>query len=189
MKRICVFCGSRSGGRPQYAEAAKQLADLLARSSIGLVYGGASVGVMGQMATAALEAGGEVIGVIPKGLVEKEVAFAELADLRVVESIETRIAVMADIADGFVVLPGGLGTIDEFVEVLTRAKLGEHQKPIGLLNVCQFFNGLIGFLDHMVEEQFVGLDIRTMILVDESPGGLLEKLERYQAPDVKCERR
>lgn len=184
MKRICIFCGSSPGGRPEYVEAARQLGYTLASRGIGLVYGGAKVGTMGQLASAALEAGGEVIGVIPEQLVEKKVAFTELADLEVVGSMHERKARMAELADGFIALPGGLGTFEEFFEVLTWAQLSIHHKPCGLLNVCQYYDKLIAFLDHAVEQQFVKSEYRAMVLVDENPEGLLQKFAVYQSPKI-----
>ena len=182
MKRICVFCGSSPGSSPEYAKAAKQLGYTLASRDIGLVYGGAKVGIMGQIAKSVLEKGGEVIGVIPKELVEKEVAFTDLADLRVVNSMHERKALMADLSDGFIALPGGLGTIEEFFEVVTWAQLGIHPKPCGLLNVKQYYNRLLDFLDHTVNENFVELEHRSMILVDENLEKLLQKFESYHPP-------
>jgi len=184
MRRICVFCGSSPGARPEYLQAAKQLGYTLASKDIGLVYGGARVGMMGKIAESVLEKGGEVTGVIPKGLVEKEVAFTELADLRVVDSMHERKALMADLSDGFIALPGGLGTIEEFFEVLTWAQLGIHPKPCGLLNVKQYYDRLLDFLDHSVEEKFVELEHRSMILVDENPKRLLKKFETYLPPKI-----
>ena len=184
MKRICVFCGSSPGARPEYLQAAKQLGHTLAYKGIGLVYGGAKVGMMGKIAEAVLEKGGEVIGVIPKELVKKEVAFNELADLRVVDSMHERKALMADLSDGFIALPGGLGTIEEFFEVVTWAQLGMHPKPCGLLNVAQYYDRLLDFLDHSVEEKFVELEHRSMILVDENPEKLLRKFETYHPPKI-----
>jgi len=184
MKRICVFCGSSPGSGPEYLHAAKNLGYTLARKDLGLVYGGAKVGLMGKIAEAVLEKGGEVIGVIPKGLVEKKVAFAGLADLRVVDSMHERKALMADLSDGFIALPGGLGTIEEFFEVVTWAQLGIHPKPCGLLNVKQYFNWLLDFLDHTVNENFVELEHRSMILVDENPEKLLHKFETYHPPII-----
>jgi uncharacterized protein (TIGR00730 family) len=154
----------------------------LAKRDITLVYGGASVGMMGQLAKACLDAGGEVIGVIPRKLVEMEVAFTQLAQLHVVESMHERKAKMAEMADGFIALPGGLGTIEEFFEVLTWAQLGMHRKPCGLLNTCRYYDKLIDFLDQAVEQQFVEPVHREMIQIDESPDGLLKKFETYQAP-------
>lgn len=182
MKRICVFCGSSPGARPEYLQAAQQLGYALANRNIGLVYGGGKVGIMGQIAESVLENGGEVIGVIPKGLVERELAFTDLLDLRVVNSMHERKALMADLSDGFIALPGGLGTIEEFFEVVTWSQLGIHPKPCGLLNVEQYFDRLMAFLDHTVNEKFVDLEHRSMILVDEDPERLLQKFETYRPP-------
>jgi uncharacterized protein (TIGR00730 family) len=184
MERICVFCGSSPGGRPEYVQAAKRLGRTLANKGIGLVYGGAKVGTMGQLASAVLEAGGEVIGVIPKQLVEKEVAFTELADLEVVSSMHQRKARMEELSDGFIALPGGLGTFEEFFEVLTWAQLGLHQKPCGLLNVHRYYDNLIAFLGHAVEQRFVESECCAMVLVDEDPEKLLEKFAAYQPPKI-----
>ena len=184
MKRICVYCGSSPGARPEYAAAARGLGQVLARRDITLVYGDGRVGVMGEIAEAVLEAGGEVIGVIPKGLVDKEVAFTELSDLQVVSSMHERKALMVELSDGFVALPGGLGTFEEFLEVLTWAQLNIHLKPCGLLNVCGYFAKLVELLDHAVGEQFIEPEHRSMLLIDESPGSLLTKFEAYQPPKV-----
>ncbi len=184
MKRICVFCGSSPGARQDYVRAAQALGRTLAERGITLVYGGASVGLMGQMAKACLDAGGDVVGVIPQRLVEMEVAYEQLSQLHVVGSMHERKAKMAELSDGFIALPGGLGTIEEFFEILTWSQLGMHRKPCGLLNTCQYFDELLGFLDHTVEEQFVETAHRDMIQVDESPHGLLRKLEAYQAPQT-----
>ncbi|HOI15563.1 MAG TPA: TIGR00730 family Rossman fold protein [Geobacteraceae bacterium] len=182
MRRICVFCGSSPGARPEYLDAAVHLGHTLARNNIGLVYGGARVGIMGRVAESVLEKGGDVIGVIPKALVEKEVAFTGLADLRVVDSMHDRKALMADLADGFIALPGGLGTIEEFFEVVTWAQLGIHSKPCGLLNINQYFRKLMDFLDHTVTERFVEREHRSMVLMDDDPERLLRKFEAYQPP-------
>lgn len=184
MKRICVFCGSSPGANPEYIEAAQRLGYLLASKNIGLVYGGAKVGTMGKIAEAVLEKKGEVIGVIPKGLVEKEVSFTGLADLRVVDSMHERKAIMADLSDGFIALPGGLGTLEEFFEVATWAQLGIHPKPCGLLNIRQYYDRLMDFLDHTVNEKFVELEHRSMILMDDDPERLLQKFETYCLPVV-----
>ncbi len=184
MKRICVFCGSSPGARPDYLQASIELGQALAGKNIGLVYGGAKVGMMGKIAESVLEKGGEVIGVIPKDLVEREVAFTGLADLRVVGSMHERKALMADLSDGFIALPGGLGTIEEFFEVVTWAQLGIHPKPCGLLNVRGYYDKLMDFLDHTVSEKFVEAEHRSMILVDENPERLLQKFETYQPPTV-----
>lgn len=182
MKHICVFCGSSPGSGQDYMLAARHLGITLARRDITLVYGGASVGLMGQVAKACLEAGGEVIGVITKKLVDMEVAYTGLAQLHVVESMHERKAKMAELADGFIALPGGLGTIEEFFEVLTWSQLGMHKKPCGLLNTCRYYDKMLAFLDTAVDQQFVELVHRNMILMDESPEGLLQKFETYQAP-------
>ncbi len=184
MKRICVFCGSSPGARSEYLQAAIELGHALASKNIGLVYGGAKVGMMGKIAESVLERGGEVIGVIPKDLVEREVAFTDLADLRVVSSMHERKALMADLSDGFIALPGGLGTIEEFFEVVTWAQLGIHPKPCGLLNVRGYYDKLMDFLDHTVSEKFVEAEHHSMILVDENPEHLLQKFETYQPPTV-----
>ncbi len=184
MKYICVFCGSSPGARPDYLQAAKQLGYILADQGIGLVYGGAKVGMMGKVAEAVLEKKGEVIGVIPKGLVEKEVSFTGLADLRVVDSMHERKALMAELSDGFIALPGGLGTLEEFFEVATWAQLGIHPKPCGLLNISHYYDKLMEFLDHTAAEKFVEAEHRSMILVDEDPERLLHKFETYRPPTV-----
>jgi uncharacterized protein (TIGR00730 family) len=184
MKRICVFCGSSPGARPEYVEAARRLGHTLAGKGISLVYGGAKVGTMGQLASATLEAGGEVIGVIPEQLVKKEVAFTELENLHVVGSMHERKARMVELADGFIALPGGLGTLEEFFEALAWAQLGIHHKPCGFLNVCGYYDKLIAFLDHAVTQQFVKSEYRAMVLVDEDPEGLLQKFASYQPPKI-----
>jgi hypothetical protein len=184
MKRICVFCGSSPGARPEYLQAAEQLGYTLASKGIGLVFGGGKVGLMGKIAESVLGKGGEVIGVIPKGLAEREVAFTKLADLRVVGSMHERKALMADLSDGFIALPGGLGTIEEFFEVITWAQLGMHPKPCGVLNVHHYYDKLMSFLDHAVDEKFVDLEHRSMLLVDENPERLLQKFETYSPPKV-----
>lgn len=184
MKRICVFCGSSSGSRPEYVQAAKNLAHALVDRNIGLVYGGASVGMMGELARTALAANGEVIGVIPASLAEREVAFEDLPDLRIVNSMHERKTVMADLAAAFIALPGGLGTMEEFFEILTWAQLGIHTKPCGLLNACGYFDNLIRFLDKAVEENFMMPAHRSMILIDDNPENLVDLCESYQAPKV-----
>lgn len=183
MKRVCVFCGSSPGAKPEYAEAGRLLGQMLVRKNIGLVYGGANVGVMGELARTVLDAGGEVIGVMPRKLVESEVAFKELPDLRVVDSMHERKALMAELSDGFIALPGGLGTLEEFFEVLTWSQLGLHQKPCGLLNVCQHYDKLIGFLDHLTDEKFMSSDHRDLILIDEDPKVLIEKFVSFVPSD------
>jgi uncharacterized protein (TIGR00730 family) len=182
IKRICVFCGSRMGARPEYAQAARELGRALARRRIGLVYGGARIGMMGEVARSALLGGAEVIGVIPGGLARQEVAFTELEDLRVVGSMHERKALMAELSDGFIALPGGLGTIEEFFEALTWTKLGIHEKPCGLLNVCRYYDRLIQFMEHVVEQDFLDAAARPAMLIDERPEALLAQFAAYQAP-------
>jgi uncharacterized protein (TIGR00730 family) len=184
MRRLCVYCGSNPGSQPDYTEAAKNLARALVERNIEVVYGGASVGIMGVLANAILAEGGHVIGIIPQTLVDKEVAHPGLSDLRVVKSMHERKTLMAELSDGFIALPGGLGTLEELFEVLTWALLGLHQKPCGLLNICDYYRSLIDFLDHAVAEKFIKDVHRAMLLVEEQPERLLERFERYQAPSV-----
>jgi uncharacterized protein (TIGR00730 family) len=188
MKRICVFCGSSRGARPAYALAASALAEAFLLRKIGLVYGGGRVGLMYEMAKVIHEQGGDVIGVIPRGMVERELAFGALKDLRVVGSMHERKALMVELSDGFIALPGGLGTIEEFFEVLTWSQLGMHKKPCGILNVEHYFDRLLGFLDLAVAEKFIQAEHRSMILVDESSDALLKKFEDYRPPDVDMAR-
>jgi hypothetical protein len=183
MKRICVFCGSSPGARPAYRAAAANLGAALAARRIGLVYGGANVGLMSELAHSVLDAGGEVIGVIPRSLVHRELALTGLADLRITDSMQERKAVMADLADGFIAMPGGLGTLDEFFEVLTWTQLGIHQKPSGLLNVEGYFDTLLAFLDHAVAERFVKDTHRSMLIVEPEPNRLLDHLEAFVPPE------
>ena len=174
MKRICVFLGSSDGLRPEYADAARQLGRELVRRRLGLVYGGADVGLMKVLADTVLGEGGEVIGVIPQMLVAREVAHRGLAELHVVDSMHQRKAMMADLADGFVALPGGLGTFEELFEVLTWAQLGLHAKPCGLLDVCGYFSHLIRLLDHAVGERFVRQEYRKLLVWADEPAKLLD---------------
>lgn len=181
MRRICVFCGSSMGTRPVYAEFARGLGALLAARGIGLVYGGSKVGLMGVIADAALAAGGEVIGVMPELLVRKEIGHSGLTELHLVKSMHERKAMMVDLADGFIALPGGFGTLDEFCEVLTWAQLGLHGKPCGILNTDGYFDGLLRMFDHAVEEQFLRPAHRMMVLADEDPEVLLDRLMQHRA--------
>lgn len=182
MERVCVFCGSGPGARPEYVRAARKLGALLARKKIGLVFGGARVGLMGQLAQAALEKGGEVIGVIPRDLYEKKVAFTALSDLRVVETMHERKALMAGLADGFMALPGGLGTLEEIFEMMTWAQLGVHRKPCGLLNVRNFYSPLLAFLDQVVGQGFLDMPHRSAILAADEPLELLRQFASYRPP-------
>jgi uncharacterized protein (TIGR00730 family) len=183
-KSICVFAGSSSGAQPQYTRAARELGRELAARNYGLVYGGASVGLMAVVADTVLEAGGNVTGVIPEFLVEKEVAHTGLCDLRVVRSMHDRKALMAELADGFVALPGGFGTIEEFFEVLTWGQLGMHQKPCALLDVGGYYERLLEFLDYATSERFLNPVHRSSILVAADARTLLSDFEKYRAPSV-----
>lgn len=182
MRSVCVFCGSNPGRRPEYLAGAADLGLTLANHGIRVVYGGAHVGVMGALADAVLAAGGEIIGVIPGLLVDAEVAHSGLTELRVVDSMHERKATMAGLADGFIALPGGLGTLEEFAEVVTWAQLGLHAKPTGLLNMLGYYDGLLRFLDHATQERFVRPDHREMILAGPSAPELLEAMDGWAAP-------
>jgi hypothetical protein len=181
MKRICVFCGSSAGARSVYVTAARELGIALAARKITLVYGGATIGLMGEIARATLAGGGEVIGVIPRSMMTREVAFMELADLRVVSSMHERKAAMADLADGFIAMPGGLGTLEEFCEIITWAQLRLHQKACGLLNLEGYYRQLIAFLDHGVTEGFIKPAHRELFIVDTGVTALLKRLETLGA--------
>ena len=182
MRRLCVFSGSSPGGHPDYAQAAEELGRALAAQDLGLVYGGAQVGLMGAIADAALEAGGEVVGVIPQALVDREIAHTGLSELQVVGSMHERKARMAELADGFIALPGGMGTLEELFEVYTWTQLGLHSKPLGLLDVRGYFESLVAFLDHAVAERFVTAEHREMLVVADGPDALLEAFRRWRAP-------
>lgn len=180
LRRICVFAGSNPGVRPEYLAAARELGALLAARGVGLVYGGASVGLMGTVADAALAGGAEVIGVIPRALVTREVAHHHLADLRVVGSMHERKAQMAELADGFIALPGGLGTLEEFFEILTWAQLGLHSKPMGLLNAADYYAPVRTLVEHAIAEGFVPAHDRDLLQLRDDPAALLDALAAYQ---------
>ena len=182
--RVCVFCGSNPGLRPAYAAAAEALGRLLAARRIGLVYGGAAVGLMGRVADAALAAGGHVTGILPQRLADKELAHTGLSALHIVGSMHERKAMMADLSDAFIALPGGAGTLEEAFEVWTWGQLGLHAKPLGLLDVEGYYGRLSGFLDHMVAEGFVQPAHRAMLLVEPEPEALLDRFAGYEAPTV-----
>jgi len=184
LKRICVFCGSSPGSRPEFLKAAEDLGRALLERGHDLVYGGASVGLMGRLAETMMDGGGNVIGVIPTSLADKEVALTRLPDLRVVPSMHDRKAMMADLSDGFIALPGGLGTIEEFFEMLTWTQLGIHTKPCGLLNVSRYFDRLVDFLDEAQDKLFIRPEHRSMILVEGEPEALLDRFEGYEQPEV-----
>ena len=187
LRSVCVFSGSSPGARPSYAETATALGREVAARGMRLVYGGASVGLMGDVADAALAAGGEVVGVIPQHLVDREVAHDGLTELRVTGSMHERKALMADLADGFVALPGGLGTLEELAEILTWSQLGLQSKPCGLLDVESFFDPLLAFLDHTEAERFVSTEHRALVLAADRPDALLDLLSAWQpgGPGVK----
>ena len=183
MKRVCVFCGSSVGVRPAYASAARAMAAELVGRRMGVVYGGGGIGLMGVLADAMLERGGEVIGVIPRPLASKELAHTGLTEMRVVESMHERKALMASLADGFVAMPGGLGTFEETLEILTWSQLGIHRKPIGLLNVEGYYNGLLGMIAHALAEGFVPREYHALSVSADTPARLLDLMEAWRPPD------
>lgn len=185
MKAICVFCGSNPGNHEDYGQAAQVLGTTIAKRGLTLVYGGAEVGLMGITANAALEAGGEVIGIIPQALMDKEIGHKGLTRLEAVGSMHERKARMAELSDGFVNLPGGTGTLEEMFEVWTWGQLGFHTKPIGILNVRGFYDPLMAFLDHQRDEGFVKQGLRDTLLVDKNADGLLDQMDNYVAPVVQ----
>jgi hypothetical protein len=184
IRRLAVFCGSNPGARPDYVQAARSFGKLLASRGVGIVYGGSNVGLMQALADAMLDELGDIIGVIPRMLVEREVANKALTDLRIVDSMHDRKALMAELADGFVALPGGIGTLEEFFEIWTWAQLGMHDKPCGLLNVAGYFDPLLEFLDRAVAEKFVREVHRKMVIVESDPATLLSRFESYEPPRV-----
>ena len=182
MRSVCVFCGSSTGNDPVYAEAARRLGYILADAGVTLVYGGGHVGLMGVIADAALRAGGEVIGVMPKSLIDREIGHRGLTRLHVVGSMHERKAMMAELSEGFVALPGGNGTLEEFLEVLTWAQLGQHDKPCGLLNILGYYDPLLAVFDNMVQREFLDPVHRDLVLVENDPGILLDRFEAYEPP-------
>jgi uncharacterized protein (TIGR00730 family) len=185
MARICVFCGSSPGTDPRYLEAAREMGRALARRGLGLVYGGGSVGLMGAVADAALEAGAEVIGVIPQVLQIRELAHKRLTTLHVVGSMHERKALMAELSDGFVALPGGMGTLEELAEVLTWAQLGLHARPCGLLDVAGYYDPLVAFFDRAVEAGFLRPAHRRILLTGPTPASLLDQFQAFIPPAVE----
>lgn len=182
MKRICVYCGSSDGADPAYRAAASAVGELLAGRGIGVVYGGGHVGLMGAVADAAMRAGGEVIGVIPETLLAREIGHREISDLRVVGSMHERKLLMSDLADGFVALPGGVGTMEEVVEIFTWLLLGLHRKPVALLDVGGYWQPMVATLDHAVAEGFVQGDRRELLLVDDDIERLLGRMDAWEPP-------
>jgi uncharacterized protein (TIGR00730 family) len=179
LRRVCVFCGSKHGRRPEYTEAARAMGAALAARGIGLVYGGGRVGLMGVIADAVLDAGGEAVGVIPDHMSDREIAHYGLTDLRVVGSMHQRKALMYELSDGFVALPGGLGTLEELFEITTWSQLGLHAKPTGLLDVDGFYTPLVRFLDQLVTEGFVTERHRRLLRVAAKPPDLLARLAAF----------
>ena len=184
MRRLCVFCGSSFGVNPAYVKAAKDLGNAIAKRNICLVYGGARVGLMGEIASTVIRAKGKVIGVIPKDLVDKEVAHSGLSELRVVGSMHERKSLMAELSDGFIAMAGGFGTIEEIFEVITWAQLSFHDKPCGFLNINRYYDHLIKFLDHSLKENFIVPEHRAMIIIDSDPDSLLDKFLKYEPPVI-----
>lgn len=185
MKRLCVFAGSNAGMNPSYRTAARDTGLTLAQRGIELVYGGGCVGLMGDMADAALAAGGRVIGVIPRALMAREVGHRGLSDLRVVSSMHERKALMAELSDGFIAMPGGWGTLDELFEILTWGQLGLHGKPVGLLNTAGYFDRLLDFLEHAVQEGFVRGEHTAAVAVAEGPSALIDRMAAWVPPLVE----
>ena len=184
MKRVCVFCGSSVGVKSAYAEAAREMGRLIASRGIGLVYGGGNVGLMGVIGDAALEAGGEVIGVIPRALSDREIAHTGLTELHIVDSMHARKAMMAELSDAFIAMPGGVGTFEEFFEAVTWTQLGLHRKPCGLLNVDGFYTPLMQFINQAVADGFIRAVHRKVIVDDDDPARLHEALSTVDLPDV-----
>jgi uncharacterized protein (TIGR00730 family) len=180
MKRVLVFCGSSPGGRPEYAQTAEELGRELASRGVDVVYGGAHVGLMGALADAALAAGGKVIGVIPNRLVEAEIAHAGLTELHIVNTMHERKAMMAELSDAVIALPGGTGTLDELFEMFTWSQLGLHRLPIGLLDTAEYWQPLLRFLEHSVNERFLRAEHFETLLVERDPGYLLDRLSSHQ---------
>ncbi len=184
IKRICIFCGSNPGKNPKFIKTAIKVGTMLAENKIGVVYGGASVGMMGAVANAALAAKGEVIGVIPKVLAIKEIAHPSLSEIHIVKSMHERKALMSEFSHAYIALPGGFGTMEELFEVLTWAQLGIHFKPCAILNVDGYYDKLISFMKHAFKEGYVPKEHQKLILIDTTPQGLLKKIINYQAPTL-----
>jgi uncharacterized protein (TIGR00730 family) len=182
VRRVCVFCGSSRGRDPRYAEQTAALARELVSRGIGVVFGGGSIGLMGVLADHALAGGGTVTGVIPHGLAARELAHRGVADMRVVPTMHARKALMAELADGFIALPGGIGTLDELFEITTWSQLGIHRKPVGVLNVAGYYDPLVALLDHAVAGGFVPADSRGLVIVDDEPAALLDRMAAHEPP-------
>jgi len=185
MKAVCVYCGSSPGRLETYADAARALGQALVARKLGLVYGGASIGLMGLVADTVLQLGGRAVGVIPQALARKEVVHRHLTELHVTQSMHERKTMMADLSDGFIAMPGGIGTFEEIFEIWTWAQLGIHAKPCGLLNVAGYYDALTTFLDHAAAEQFLKPPHRAMLMVEQQPQALLDRFVSYQPPDIR----
>jgi uncharacterized protein (TIGR00730 family) len=184
VERICVFCGASPGARREYAEAARELARLLTGEGISVVYGGGGVGLMGALADAVIAEGGELTGVIPRALVDREIAHRDVMDMRVVGSMHERKALMAELSDAFVALPGGIGTLEELFEVYTWAQLGLHRKPCALLNVEGYYDGIADFLAHAVSERFLREETRELLMIESDAATLIERLKAFEPQAV-----
>jgi len=182
MKSICVYCGSNPGRDPAFAAAAQDVGAHLARVGIEIVFGGGQVGLMGELANAAMQAGGRVVGVIPEFLALKEIAHLDLSALYVVQSMHARKAKMAHLSDAFIALPGGIGTMEELFEIWTWGQLGQHRKPVGLLNVNGYYDDLVAFLDKMTAQDFLADDHRASLIVSDDIGALLQEFDGYRPP-------
>lgn len=186
MKRICVFCGAKAGNSPEFANHARLLGGAIANGGLELVYGGARVGLMGQVADAVLQAGGSVIGIIPEGIISREIIHTGVKDLRRVGSMHERKALMEKLSDAFVIMPGGIGTLDEFFEIWTWAQLGIHRKPIGILNIGGFYDLLLDFIDkRVIPEGFVETKSRAVLCIENDSERLVSRLREFQMPDIK----
>ncbi|MBT8364826.1 MAG: TIGR00730 family Rossman fold protein [Deltaproteobacteria bacterium] len=184
MQSICIFCGSSTGKNSSYTSVAVECGKLLAERKLTLVYGGGNIGLMGEIAHSVINHGGKAIGVIPQFLVEKELVYKDLTEIRVVDTMHERKAMMAELADAFIAMPGGFGTLEETVEVLTWAQLGLHRKPIGLMNIDGYYDYLNNFFDHMVTEGFLMREYKDMLLIREDPAAMLVSLTTFEPPDV-----
>lgn len=185
MKAVCVYCGSSPGRLDAYADAARALGQTLVARDLGLVYGGASIGLMGLIADTVLQLGGRAVGVIPQALARKEVVHRHLTELHVTQSMHERKTMMAELSDGFIAMPGGIGTFEEIFEIWTWAQLGIHAKPCGLLNVAGYFDALTSFLDHATAEEFLKPPHRALLIVEQQPQALLDRFASYQSPNTK----
>jgi hypothetical protein len=185
MKAVCVYCGASPGRLDVYAEAACALGQALVARDLGLVYGGASIGLMGLVADTVLQLGGRAVGVIPQALARKEVVHRHLTELHVTQSMHERKTMMAELSDGFIAMPGGIGTFEEIFEIWTWAQLGIHAKPCGLLNVAGYFDALTRFLDHATAEAFLKPPHRALLIVEQQPQALLDRFASYQPPSIR----